>query len=103
MRTTTNRINTTILAALLILAAILYGFTSQAQSVKPARFKMDKNGKIQVDTARTRKGTIKHIDSIFQIVDGITFYKGARGAVYYWRTSKKTGQPYKCYIKPEGR
>lgn len=27
-----------------------------------------------------------------------TFYKGSKGGIYYWKTSKKTGKQYKAYI-----
>jgi len=65
--------------------------------------------------AQTPKGTTKHLvksgdsikvavpkvkkpDSVIKIVDGIKIYKGAKGGLYYYRTSK-AGNTYKCYIK----
>lgn len=47
----------------------------------------------------TSKTLTARKDTVYQVVDGVTFYKGAKGGIYYYRTSKKTGKAYKCYVK----
>jgi hypothetical protein len=54
------------------------------------------NGAIVKDTAKTK--TVK-TDKVYQKIDGVTFYQGAKGGIYYWKTSKKTGKKYKSYLK----
>jgi len=40
-------------------------------------------------------------DKVYTVQDGITFYVGSKGGIYYWKTSKKTGKTYKVYVKNE--
>ena len=43
--------------------------------------------------------TAKVADKVYATQNGITFYVGSKGGVYYLKTSKKTGKQYKCYVK----
>jgi hypothetical protein len=71
----------------------LFAFNCSAQT-----YKLDKAGNItKIDTVKKKK--VKQPDKVYKIVDGVTFYKGAKGGIYYWKTSKKTGKLYKCYVK----
>jgi len=54
------------------------------------------NGKV-TDTSPITK--VKPADKVYQVHNGVTFYQGAKGGVYYWKKSKKTGKAYKCYVK----
>ena len=38
-------------------------------------------------------------ETVYTTYNGVTFYKGSKGGIYYYRLSKKTGKPYRCYIK----
>ena len=75
-----------------IIAAALISMSSGAQT-----FTVNKAGEIKTAPAKT----IKKPDTVYKIVNGVTIYKGSKGGYYYMRTSKKTGQPYKCYLKKE--
>jgi len=55
------------------------------------------NGKIE-KTTKSNNVVVKTPDSVFAVKDGITFYKGSKGGVYYFKVSKKTGKQYKCYV-----
>ena len=55
------------------------------------------NGKVTAVTATTTTSA-KPDDSVYQVVNGVKFYKGARGGVYQIVTSKTTGKPYKKYV-----
>lgn len=37
-------------------------------------------------------------DNIYQITDSITYYKGKKGGVYYFKLSKKSNKYYKKYV-----
>ena len=77
---------------LFVIFVLLFLFSScHAQSLK-----MEKTGEIK----KTEK-VVKKSDAVYKIVEGITVYKGANGALYYWKTSKKSGEKYKCYLKPK--
>lgn len=65
------------------------------ESCKAQTYKINDSGKI------VKISEPKQADKLYQIVDGIPFYKSQKGAIYYYRTSKKTGKPYKVYIKPK--
>ena len=57
-----------------------------------------KNGAItKVIKDTTTKAKVA--DKVYGTKDGITFYQGAKGGIYYWKTSSKTNKPYKCYLK----
>lgn len=56
-----------------------------------------KNGTVVVSPVT--HDTTKVADKVFASKDGKTFYISTRGSVYYWKTSKKTGKQYKCYVK----
>ena len=59
------------------------------------------NGKI-VATPTSTTATTKTPDKVYQVVDGKTFFQGAKGGVYYYKTSAKTGKQYKVYVsKPK--
>lgn len=61
-------------------------------------YKVGKNGAIET----TKKETgIQLSDSVYTVKDSIVFYKGKKGGIYYLKTSKKTGNPYRVYIKDE--
>lgn len=79
----------TLLAALIFLALILAGICSQAQTYTL------KAGKIE----KTAPAKTKKADSVVKVIDGVTFYQGAKSGIYYWKTSKKTGLKYKAYLK----
>ena len=49
-------------------------------------------------TEAVKADTVKK-EKVYQVVDGVTFYQGSKGGIYYYRVSKKTGKQYKCYIK----
>ena len=78
-------------AIILILAGALMMGTATAQS-----WKVDKTGAI---TKAVKKDTTKKPDPVYKIIDGTIFYKGTKGGIYYWRTSKQTGKLYKAYLK----
>lgn len=54
------------------------------------------NGQI---TRTAKTATVRKPDSVYVVKDGITFYKGPKGGIYYWRVSPKTGKKYKAYLK----
>lgn len=56
------------------------------------------DGKL-VKTEKVTTSSTKAPDKIYATQDGITFYQGSKGAVYYWKTSAKTGKKYKVYVK----
>ncbi len=76
----------------MILAFMLVGFITQAQSVV-----LDKDGKL-VKTEAKAKTEDKTPDKVYATLDGITYYQGASGGIYCWKTSKKTGKEYKSYV-----
>lgn len=80
---------------LIIIVAATLLLCTQAQAGKT--YKVD-NGKVVSVLAKTDTVSKKK-DKVFQVVDGITFYQGSKGGIYYYRTSKKTGKPYKYYVK----
>lgn len=57
------------------------------------------DGKL-VKASKATTSATKAPDKIYATQDGITFYQGSKGAVYYWKTSAKTGKKYKVYVKP---
>ena len=79
----------------LIIAAALLSMTSGAQ-----KYTVTKSGEIKTATAKA--DTVKKADTCIKIMpDGTKIYKGAKGGIYYWRTSSKTGQQYKSYLPKE--
>jgi len=68
----------------------LFTFNCSAQS-----YKLDANNKVIVvkDSAK-----VKQPDKVHSVVNGITFYTGSKGGVYFWKVSKKTGKRYKVYM-----
>jgi len=60
-------------------------------------YKLDKTGNITKVDSTTKR--VKTPDKVYKVVDGITFYQGQKGGVYYYKTSKKTNKQYKCYVK----
>jgi len=80
---------------LFIIVLILAAFTAAGQKAsKPITLTM-KAGKIEVKDT-TKK--VKTADPVYKVIEGISVYKGAKGGLYYWRTSR-TGKQYKCYLK----
>ena len=76
-----------------IAAAALVSMTSGAQ-----KYTVTKTG--EVTTIPVKAAAAKKPDTCIKIMpDGTRIYKGAKGGIYYWRTSSKTGQLYKCYLK----
>ena len=69
----------------LILVLMFAGIVS---AQKPT-YKIDKSGKITTDTTKTVKKS-----TVYQVVNGVTFYKGIRGGIY-WIDSKGKKQ----YVK----
>ena len=67
----------------------LFTFNCSAQS-----YKLDSNNKV----IQVVKDTTKKADPVHSVVEGVTFYRGAKGGVYFLRTSKKTGKKYKVYM-----
>jgi len=67
----------------------LFTFNCSAQS-----YKLDANNKV----VQVVKDTTKKADKVHSVVNGITFYTGSKGGVYFWKTSKKTGKKYKVYM-----
>ena len=84
----------TILAAILMIAAaLILAITSPAQT-----YKVGKDGKI-TETVKKDSVKIKKQDKVYQVVNGKTFYQGAKGGIYSIEVSKKTGKEYHKYIK----
>ena len=55
------------------------------------------NGKV---VEKTNATTVKVPDTcIYTSTTGVKFYRGSKGGVYYYKISKKTGKPYKAYVK----
>ena len=78
---------------ILLIALIAFiGLGVQAQT-----YKLDKTGNITKVDSTTKR--VKTPDKVYKVVDGITFYQGQKGGVYYYKTSKKTNKQYKCYVK----
>ncbi len=69
----------------------LFSFSCSAQS-----YKLDANNKVIQVTKDTNK--VKQPDPVHSVVNGVTFYTGSKGGVYFWKTSKKTGKKYKVYM-----
>ncbi len=67
----------------------LFAFNSFGQS-----YKLDANNKV----IEVKKDTVKKADPVHSVVNGVTFYTGSKGGVYFWKTSKKTGKKYKVYM-----
>lgn len=69
-------------------------------SLSAQTYKLNKAGQI-TKTEKTDSTTkrVKTPDKVYKVVDGITFYQGQKGGVYYYKTSKKTNKQYKCYVK----
>jgi hypothetical protein len=67
----------------------LFTFNCSAQS-----YKLDANNKV----IQVVKDTTKKADKVHSVVNGITFYQGSKGGVYFWKVSKKTGKKYKVYM-----
>ncbi len=67
----------------------LFSFNSFGQS-----YKLDANNKV----IQVKKDTVKKADPVHSVVNGVTFYTGSKGGVYFWKTSKKTGKKYKVYM-----
>lgn len=67
----------------------LFAFNCSAQS-----YKLDANNKV----IEVKKDTVKKADKVHSVVNGITFYQGSKGGVYFWKVSKKTGKKYKVYM-----
>lgn len=61
-------------------------------------YTMQDNKLVKVE--KTTTTATKTTDKVFATQDGITFYVGSKGGVYYWKTSAKTGKKYKVYVKP---
>ena len=74
---------------------MLVSFTIQAQTVV-----LDSTGKL-ITVASTKNDTTKVPDAVYAVYEGTTYYVSANGAVYCWRTSKKSGKMYKKYIKQQ--
>ena len=84
-----------IIVILAIAITIFAALTVSGQKATKLTLALNK-GKIEVkDTTKKAKAP----DPVYQVVNGITVYKGAKGGLYYWKNSQKTGQPYKCYLK----
>ena len=80
------------------LQALLFFLILSLISVKVChaqQYVMKGNDIVKVEKSETAKAP----DKVVATKDGITFYQGPKGGVYYWKTSKKTGKPYKCYLK----
>ena len=83
----------------LLTIAMLFCMMTMGQKptteAKP-KFTIDKaTGKVVKDTTKA----VKTADKVYQVVDGVTFYQGARGGIYCLKVSKKTGKEYKSYVK----
>jgi len=78
---------------ILIVLVAFIGISTQAQT-----YKLNKSTGAITKVDSTKK-KVKTPDKVYKIVDGVTFYKGAKGGIYYYKTSKKTGKTYKCYVK----
>lgn len=78
----------------LILVSVLALFLSV--SVNAQSYKLV-NGKIE--TVKKDSTKVKKADAVYQVVNGVTFYKGAKGGIYYFAVSKNTGKTYKRYVK----
>lgn len=81
-----------LITLLLLCFAISIMASAQKVSTK-VTYKMV-NGKVTQVTAQK-----KAPDPVYAIVSGTVFYKGAKGGIYYWQTSAKTGLMYKKYVK----
>lgn len=86
--------------SLLCIIAIIATMSATAQN-KPAQTYKVVNGTIVLN--KTKADTTKAQEKVYARIDGITYYIGAKGGVYYYRVSKKTGEKYKCYLKQENK
>ena len=77
-----------------IIILVLSGNLLKAQSSPKYTVK---NGFVVAAPAKTKSAP--KAAEIHSQVNGETFYKGAKGGIYYLRTSKKTGKTYKCYVR----
>lgn len=82
MKTTFKKL----LCALLLVLSCAFFVSLCAQEKKP----------VKVETVKT---VIKSGDPVAYVKDGLTYYKGSKGGIYTIRTSKKTGNQYKQYVK----
>lgn len=71
----------------------LFSFNCFGQS-----YKIGQDGKVII--TKSVKAA-KQPDKLVAEVDGVKYYQGAKGGVYCWKVSKKTGQQYKAYLKKE--
>lgn len=77
-----------------IMVAILFVLLC-GKAVNGQTYKITKSG----DVVMTKKDTtkVKVADPVYKVVGGVTFYKGAKGGIYCWKKSEKTGKMYKYY------
>jgi hypothetical protein len=75
-----------------LVALISFACSANAQSYKSVNGSIVKVEKAKADSV---------VDQVVGTRDGITFYQGARGGIYYWKTSSKTGKLHKVYLKKE--
>lgn len=80
---------------LIIIALMFTAVISNAQKVTTTY--AIENGKV---VEKVNVSAAKAPDPVvYTSKDGIKFYKGAKGGIYYWKASAKTGKLYKHYVK----
>ena len=82
-----------------LLACIaLFGASAQTTKTTP---KADNKAKTEKVNAQGKKAVKNNGTLTKHTYKGLPVYQGAKGGYYVIRTSKKTGNEYKQYVKPE--
>jgi len=83
-----------LLIACLILVSLSAFSQTSTEKVKttPVSYSLV-DGKVTATTKAT-----KQPDKVFAVVDGVTFYQGSKGGVYYFAVNKE-GEKVKRYVK----
>ena len=79
----------TLYVLLLITAVVLLALATQSQT-----YRLSKSGQIE---KTVKKSDTTHKDKVYKVQDGVTYYAGNKGGVYYLRKSR-TGKVYKQYL-----
>lgn len=85
----------------LFIALAIFGYLSLiALNCSAQTYQLDNAGKL-VKLETTVKPRAKGDSTLFAERDGIKFWTGPKGGVYYWTKSEKSGKWYKRYVSKQ--
>jgi hypothetical protein len=76
-----------------LLTTVAMNVNAQTTATPRTSYSLDAQGNVVAKSKAT-----KAADSVYQVVNGVTFYKGSKGSIYCLKVSKKTGKEYKSYV-----